>query len=76
MSLKVTRVERFVVDIPFTPRQQRITERTVFNWGILELCKVTTDAGIVGWGETVIHYTHARVTDSSVQRVINANPAV
>lgn len=75
MSLKVSRVERFVVDIPFTPRQQRITERTVFNWGILELCKVTTDAGIVGWGETVIHYTHARVTDSSVHRVINANPA-
>lgn len=75
MPLKVVQVERIVVDVPFTPRQQLITARTVFNWGILELCKVVTDDGIVGWGETVIHYTHARVTDSSVQRVIGANPA-
>jgi L-alanine-DL-glutamate epimerase-like enolase superfamily enzyme len=75
MPLKVTQVERLMVDVPFTPRQQQIAARTVYNWGILELCKVTTDAGLVGWGETVVHYTHARVTDSAVQRVVGKSPA-
>ena len=44
--MKVTNVERVVVDVPFTPRQQQITTQsvsTVYNWSLLELCKVTTD---------------------------------
>ncbi|MBM3261885.1 MAG: enolase [candidate division Zixibacteria bacterium] len=73
--MKVTGVERIVVDVPFTDRQIRITEREVYNWAILELCKVTTDAGITGWGETVIHYTWARVTDAAVERVVGKSPA-
>jgi len=73
--MKVVDIERFLVDVPFTPRQQRITARTVYNWSILELCKVTSDTGHVGWGETVVHYTHARVTDQSVARVMGQSPA-
>lgn len=73
--MKVTDVERMVVDVPFTERQIRISEREVYNWSILELCKVTTDTGLVGWGETVIHYTWARVTDEAVNRVIGQSPA-
>jgi len=76
--MKVIDVERIVVDVPFTPRQQKITTQsvsTVYNWSILELCRVTTDTGHVGWGETVIHYTYGRVTDESVDRVIGTPPA-
>ena len=73
--MKVTDIERIVVDVPFTARQQRITQRTVYNWSILELCRVTADTGDVGWGETVIHYTHQRVTDASVERVLHTSPA-
>ncbi|MBT4501217.1 MAG: enolase [Gemmatimonadetes bacterium] len=73
--MKVVDVERIVVDVPFTPRQQKITAREVYNWAILELCKVTTDSGHVGWGETVIHYTWARVTDASVEKVMGESPA-
>ena len=73
--MKVTDIERIIVDVPFTLRQQRITEREVYNWSILELCKVSTDTGHVGWGETVIHYTWSRVTDDAVARVIGQNPA-
>ena len=75
MSLRITDIERIVVDVPYTLRQQEIAARTVYNWSILELCKVTTDAGIVGWGETVVHYTYAQVTDMSVQRVLGKSPA-
>lgn len=73
--MKVIDVERIVVDVPFTERQTRISEREVYNWAILELCRVTTDTGHVGWGETVIHYTWSRVTDESVERVIGKSPA-
>ena len=68
--MKVVDIERIVVDVPFTKRQQKITAREVYNWAILELCRVETDTGHVGWGETVIHYTWARVSDESVARVI------
>ena len=57
------------------PRQQEITRQSVYNWSILELCKVTTDTGHVGWGETVIHYTYGRVTDDAVARTIGQSPA-
>lgn len=76
--MKVTNVERILVDVPFTPRQQQITTEsvsTVYNWSLLELCKVTTDTGHVGWGETVIHYTYRRVSDASVERVLGESPA-
>ena len=73
--MKVTNVERIIVDVPFTSRQQEITRQSVYNWSILELCKVTTDAGHVGWGETVIHYTYGRVTDDAVARTIGQSPA-
>ncbi len=73
--MKIVDVERIVVDVPFTPRQQEITKASVYRWSTLELCKVTTDSGHVGWGETVIHYTHGRVTDVTVARVIDHSPA-
>ena len=75
--MKVTNIERILVDVPFTPRQQEITTTsvsTVYNWSLLELCKVTTDTGHTGWGETVIHYTYSRVSDSSVERVLGQSP--
>ena len=47
----------------------------MYNWSILELCRVETDTGHVGWGETVIHYTWSRVTDQAVERVVGNSPA-
>ena len=48
--MKVVDVERIVVEVPFTQRQQKITAREVYNWSVLELCRVATDSGHVGWG--------------------------
>ncbi|NKB71761.1 MAG: enolase [Candidatus Latescibacteria bacterium] len=73
--MKVVDVERILVEVPFTERQQRITQRTVYSWSVLELCKVTADSGHIGWGETVVHYTYGRVSDASVARVLGQSPA-
>ena len=74
--MKVVDVERTVVRVPFTPRQEKITAREVINWSVLELCRVTADTGQVGWGETVIHYTWQRVSDAAVERVMGQSPAL
>ncbi len=73
--MNVVDVQRITVVVPFTPRQQEITAREVYNWNILELCRVETDTGHVGWGETVVHYTWSRVTDESVEKVMGQSPA-
>ena len=50
----VADVERIVCELPFTERQARITEREVYTWNVVELCKVTLSTGEIGWGETVL----------------------
>ena len=39
------------------------------------LVRLTTDAGIIGYGETLPHYTWGRVTDEAVARVKGHNAA-
>src|SRR5690606_4667944 len=42
------------------------------DWSIVELIRVETDAGVVGWGETIQRYTWGRVQDTD--RVIGQSP--
>lgn len=49
--------------------------RGLADWALSELCKVTTDTGLVGWGETLPHYTWGVVTDAGVERALGANPS-
>jgi L-alanine-DL-glutamate epimerase-like enolase superfamily enzyme len=75
-ALKIVDVERTVVDVPFTPRCQRWNTRQIWQWRISELIRVTTDApGIVGYGETILHYTWGRVSDEAIARARGHNPA-
>jgi hypothetical protein len=56
LKLKITDVERIVVNVPFTPRCQEWNAREIWQWGISEVIRITTDApGIVGYGETLPH---------------------
>jgi L-alanine-DL-glutamate epimerase-like enolase superfamily enzyme len=71
----ITDVERIVVDVPYTPRCQEWNAREIWQWRISEVIRVTTDAGIVGYGETILHYTWGRVPDEAVARVKGHNPA-
>ncbi|GAA2758994.1 mandelate racemase/muconate lactonizing enzyme family protein [Actinopolymorpha rutila] len=73
--LKITDVERIVVNVPFTPRCQEWNALLVWDWGVIEVVKVTTDAGLVGWGETLLHYGWGLVPDQAAARVRGGNPA-
>jgi L-alanine-DL-glutamate epimerase-like enolase superfamily enzyme len=73
---KITDVERIVVRVPFTPRCQEWNAREVWQWQVSEVIRLTTDApDLVGYGETILHYTWGRVPDEAVERVKGRNPA-
>jgi L-alanine-DL-glutamate epimerase-like enolase superfamily enzyme len=73
---RITDVERIVLDVPFTPRCQEWNAREIWQWRIVEVIRVTTDApGLVGYGETLPHYTWGRVSEDAVVRVRGGNPA-
>lgn len=75
-GLKVKTVARIVVHVPFTPRCQVWNQREVWQWGTSEVIRVTTNVrGLVGFGETLLHYTWGRVSEEAVQGVIGRNPA-
>ena len=72
--LKITGVERISVDVGYNPRPGVHMARELWNWSISEVIRVTTDSGIVGWGETLPHYTWGRVPDGAEAKVIGRNP--
>lgn len=75
-DLHITHVERIVVNVPFTPRCEQWNAREVWQWRLSEVIKVSVDApDLVGWGETILHYTWGRVSDEAIARVRGGNPA-
>ena len=74
--LRIKEVERIVLDVPFTPRCEQWNAREVGQWRITEIVRVTTDTpDLVGYGETILHYTWGRVSDDAIARVVGGNPA-
>ncbi|RLT35737.1 MAG: enolase [Chloroflexi bacterium] len=76
MTIKIKDVERITVHVPFTPRSHVWCAREQYQWDISEVIRITTDVpGLVGWGETMPHYTWGRVSDEAIARVKGRNPA-
>ncbi|MFN8444882.1 MAG: enolase C-terminal domain-like protein [Caldilineaceae bacterium] len=75
MKLIITDIERITVRAPMTPRCEQWNAREVWQWCICEIVRLTTDAGFVGYGETLPHYTWLRVSDEAVERVKGKNAA-
>src|SRR5262245_17233234 len=72
----ITAVERITVNVPFTPRCHEWNALLVWQWSISEIIRVTTDVpDLVGYGETLPHYTWGRVSDEAIARVKGGNPA-
>jgi L-alanine-DL-glutamate epimerase-like enolase superfamily enzyme len=72
--MRITDIELILVDVPFYEIPERNMARTLAGWHISEICRVTTDAGLVGIGETLPNYTWGRVTPEAIERVKGQNP--
>ncbi len=66
-------IERIVLNVPFHPRCAHVKEVRVPTWSVVELCKVTTAAGVVGIGETIPYYTWGQSGDEQFNRVRDRN---
>jgi L-alanine-DL-glutamate epimerase-like enolase superfamily enzyme len=66
-------VQHFLVQVPFVESVRRDMERAnIHEWSEVEITRVETSTGVVGWGETIQHYTWRRASDH--KRVIGASP--
>lgn len=66
--MKVTHIETFSLNLPFHPRPERHMHRASTHGERVEVCRVETDAGIVGYGEGGIH-------QGAISRVLHRPPA-
>lgn len=65
MPDRIKNVERIIAQVPFGGAQRRdIVRAELHKWSELEIIRVETESGIVGWGETVQHYTWGKVEDT------------
>lgn len=68
--MNISQVEFIHLDVPFTPYTNEHMQYWLPHWRISQLCKITLDNGIVGWGETLPNYTWARVPDGVESKLI------
>ncbi len=74
MSVKINETEVFWLDVPFHEVPDRNMKRHAHGWHIVEMCRVTADNGMVGFGETLPNYTWGRVSTDALERVRGGNP--
>ena len=67
--MKITDIELTYLDVPFTPHTNEHMQYWLPHWHIVQICKLTLDNGVVGWGETIPNYTWARVPDDIEERI-------
>ena len=69
MSVRIAGIDRITLNVPFTPRRLW-NPLLVWKWGIVELVRVETDTGLVGWDEALLHYGWGGgLTDATIERV-------
>ena len=73
--MKVATIELTYLDVPFTAHTGTHMQYWLPWWRIVQICKITLDNGVVGWGETIPNYTHAKVPDDIQDRSIGVDAA-
>ena len=68
--MKITDIELTYLDVPFTPHTNEHMQYWLPHWHIVQICKLTLDNGVVGWGETIPNYTWARVSDDIEEQIV------
>ena len=73
MDGRIASVERTLHWVPMVDRIRREMERAgIHAWSEVEVIRVTSESGVVGWGETVQNYTWGRADID--ERVVGRSP--
>lgn len=73
--MKVKQIDLTHLDVPFTPHSDKHLKYWLPHWRISQICKLTLDNGIVGWGETIPNYTWSRVPEKIEERILERHAA-
>ena len=73
--MKITDLKLIHLDVPFTPHTNQHMQYWLPHWRIVQLCRITLDNGVIGWGETIPNYTWAKVPADINERVIGQEAA-
>jgi galactonate dehydratase len=74
-TVKVQAIEFILLDVPYTEHTNQHMQYWLPHHRILQICKITLDNGIVGWGETMPNYTVAKVPAGVEERVLGQEAA-
>ena len=68
--MRVKEIELIHLDVPFEKHTNEHMQYWLPHWRISQLCKITLDNGVTGWGETLPNYTWAPVPEDIADRVV------
>ncbi|MDE2889740.1 MAG: mandelate racemase/muconate lactonizing enzyme family protein [Gemmatimonadota bacterium] len=68
--MQVKEVDITFLDVPFTPHSNEHLQYWLPQWRIIQICRLTMDSGIVGYGETVHNYTWSQVPEGIESRLL------
>ncbi|MDE2816300.1 MAG: enolase [Chloroflexota bacterium] len=72
--MTITDVEQILLLVPFTEHHDLHMTRLSGDWRLVEVCRIHTDSGLTGIGETVVEYTWGRPPDDLRERLIGTDP--
>lgn len=73
--MKVQSIELTHLDVPFTAHTDKHMRYWLPHWRITQICRLTMDNGIVGFGETIPNYTWSKVPADIEERVVGREAA-
>lgn len=68
--MKIADIELTYLDVPFTLHTNEHMQYWLPHWRIVQICKITLDNDVTGWGETIPNYTWATVPNDIADRVV------
>ena len=68
--MRVAAMEFTYLDVPFTAHTESQMRFWLPHWRNFQLCRVTLDNGVEGWGEGMPNYTWSATPDDIVDRVV------
>ena len=75
LNLNVRTVDRIWMNLLFREVPVRNMVREDWDWTLFELCKVTLECGVVGFGETTVYHSWGRMTDAGIRKVTGRHAA-
>ena len=72
--MTITEVEQTLLLVPLNEHHDLHMTRLSGDWRLVEVCRIHTDSGLTGIGETVVEYTWGRPPEDLKGRLVGTDP--